>query len=698
MDDVLKIRMPYEFFRIAQKGGRGKTSQSKDYSARMAGFFLINSLREKRQGVALMTGVRTRKSFSSSQRSVVKVHWVSNAYKQHNYKKEYKTQWKNSGSYLARKGAQKEHERGVGFDEIDDEINIAKKLEKWQLEGDDRLYKIIVSPERGANVDLKKHTRELMQTVEKDLGTKLEYVAIDHYNTLHPHIHLVIRGKRGDGTELKIGKEYFTSGFRTRSQEILTRELGLRTELDVMENRRKMVNAKHITELDRMINNVINNELKNDHIYHLDWCTKNDKLYQKNLIVKQRLEYLEELGVASKLTTAAWYVNPKFIDHLRYLQEQDDIIKSKSKHINNILEKDLPVISNKLPNVGDKVIGRIVGSGLSERTEERYILLEGTDKNLHNIPMNIHIAMKRDSGQLPNGTLVEIRRAELVKRKAIEKDKLSRIDGIKDTMFDPAMQGSVWEKATATEVRLREDVTVTNNLIKSRINGDFEQVQAVLKEAQEFKEILYLKVNVVNEQKQSPKLEPVLERQQTPKIDTPTVEALANDSLGLSWTHELMGYNKGEKFFDGRIRLNDRELSYMINHYSRSAIDQQAHRESKGIKTWEEMSNSKQREEFYNYLQADLGAMVGMSDKNKLEYMIKKALDTNDPMQGFYQTAFVKFGAKIDKDGAIEVTQSVKVKALEMGNRSLNVAKVLSFDNQNFQQELLTLKTLKRFL
>jgi len=676
----------------------GKTSQSKNYSARMAGFFLINSLREKRQGVALMKGVRTRKSFTSGQRSVVKVTWVSNAYKQNNYKKEYKAQWKNSGSYLARKGAQKEHEKGVGFDEIDDEINIAKKLEKWQLEGDERLYKIIVSPERGADVDLKKHTRELMQTVEKDLGTKLEYVAIDHYNTLHPHVHLVIRGKREDGTELKIGKEYFTSGFRTRSQEILTRELGLRTELDIMENRRKMVFAKHITDLDRMIDKVINNELKNDNIYHLDWCTKNDKLYQKNLIVKQRLEYLEELGVASKLNTAAWYVNPKFIDHLRYLQEQDDIIKSKSKHINNILEKDLPVISNKLPNVGDKVIGKVVGSGLSERTEERYILLEGTDKNLHNIQMNTKIAMMRDSGQLSNGMLVEIRRAELVMRKAIEKEKLSRIEGIRGTIFDPATQGSVWEKATATEVRLREDVKVTDNLIKSRISGDFEKAQDVLKEAQEYKKINYLKVNVVNEQKQTQKLDPALQRQQTPKVETPAVEPVAKENLELSGVYELMVSNKGKGLVDGKISLNDRELAYMINHYSRSAIAQKEQRESRGIKSWEDMSGREAREEFYRYLQNDLGAMAKLPDNKKFEYMINKALDPNDPMQGFYQTAFVKSGAKIEKDGAIEVTQSVKDNVLGLGSRGLNVAKVLSFDNQDLQQELMSLKILTRFL
>ena len=497
MDAFMKIRMPYEYFKISPRGnGRGRASQSKDFTARAARFFLLKSILQNRQGVSLMTGVRPKKSFSFGQRCVVKVRYVSNAYKDHNFQNEYKTQWRNHANYLQRQGAQHEDKRGLGFDENEDELDMKKKMEKWQLEGDDLMWKVIVSPERGVDVDLKKHTRELMKNVEKDLGTKLQYVAIDHYNTEHPHVHLVIRGVREDGTTLEIDKDYFTAGFRTRSQEILTKELGLRTELDMMENRRKMVNERHITELDRLIDT----RLINDNIIHLDWTTKNHKLYQTNCVIKQRLEFLEELKVVSKLTSASWYVDPKFIDYLRYAQEQDDIIKAKNKNINRIIEKDAPVLVNRLSNVGDVVLGMINGSGVNERNEEeRYLLVEGVDAKLHYIPMNNRLAMMRDNGQLKNGALVYLERAEFEAQNTIEKARLSRIEGIKGTIFDPASTGSVWKEVTATEVKLKEGKEISDDLIKSRISGDFDKIKSILKEAQEYEIRTYIKADSFND-------------------------------------------------------------------------------------------------------------------------------------------------------------------------------------------------------
>src|SRR5882724_1558569 len=63
-------------------------------------------------------------------------------------------------------------------------------------EGDRHQFRFIVAPEDGAEYeDLKPLTRRLMAQMEQDLDTKLEWVAVDHYNTGHPHTHIILRGK-----------------------------------------------------------------------------------------------------------------------------------------------------------------------------------------------------------------------------------------------------------------------------------------------------------------------------------------------------------------------------------------------------------------------------------------------------------------------------------------------------------------------
>jgi hypothetical protein len=237
-------------------------------------------------------------------------------------------------------------------------------------------------------------------------------VAIDHYNTLHFHAHLVIRGVRDDGSALRLSKEYFTTGFRSRSQQILTEKLGLRIGQDILESRKKIIKARHITEIDREISN----KLTKDHFMNLDWCTKNGYLYQKNLQIKQRLEYLEGLGLAKEFTSASWHVDPTFLDYLKFIQEQDDIIKSQKKHYSQIIDKDLPTIVNKLPHLGDAIVGRVVGTGLSERDEEfRYVFIEGIDGQIHYVKANNKTIRMRDNHELFAGDVIYMERSKFTK-------------------------------------------------------------------------------------------------------------------------------------------------------------------------------------------------------------------------------------------------------------------------------------------
>src|SRR6266480_6941120 len=163
-------------------------------------------------------------------------------------------QWRAHGHYLARERAtEKRDKKAAGFSRSERSVDIAQRLDEWQKAGDERLFKIIVSPEFGDRIALENHTRELMARMERDLQTELEWVAVIHYNTEHPHAHIALRGVDQRGKPLRLPREYVKSGIRSRAEDLLTKELGHRTIDDAIEAQRREINQFRFTSLDRMI-------------------------------------------------------------------------------------------------------------------------------------------------------------------------------------------------------------------------------------------------------------------------------------------------------------------------------------------------------------------------------------------------------------------------------------------------------------
>ena len=109
-------------------------------------------------------------------------------------------QWAAHGRYISRGSATKEGSvKEAGFTATNDRIDILQTLGQWQSAGDQRLFKLIISPEFGERLDLKRHTRELMARMEQDLDLRLEWVAVAHFNTDHPHVHIALRGRTDVG-------------------------------------------------------------------------------------------------------------------------------------------------------------------------------------------------------------------------------------------------------------------------------------------------------------------------------------------------------------------------------------------------------------------------------------------------------------------------------------------------------------------
>src|SRR5699024_988631 len=99
-----------------------------------------------------------------------------------------------------------------------------------------------------------------MNRMEADLGTGLDWVAVDHWNTDNPHTHLIVRGRDDTGKDLIIAGDYIAEGFRHRASELATEWLGRRTELEIQQAMQREVEQERWTSLDRTLQQGISDD------------------------------------------------------------------------------------------------------------------------------------------------------------------------------------------------------------------------------------------------------------------------------------------------------------------------------------------------------------------------------------------------------------------------------------------------------
>ena len=104
--------------------------------------------------------------------------------------------------------------------------------------------------------DLRAFTRELVKDAERDLGTGLDWVAVEHWNTDNPHVHVLVRGRADDGRDLVVSRDYISKGFRARAAERVTLEMGPRSEQEISAGLENEVGAERWTSLDRSLRDI----------------------------------------------------------------------------------------------------------------------------------------------------------------------------------------------------------------------------------------------------------------------------------------------------------------------------------------------------------------------------------------------------------------------------------------------------------
>ncbi len=177
-------------------------------------------------------------------------------------------------------------------------------------EGDRHQFRIIVSPEDGQDLgELKETTRALMSRMEKDLGTRLDWVAVDHHIQGHPHTHIVMRGKDPRGADLVIAPEYISSGIRKRAAEIVTETLGPRRDVEIARARHAEIGRDRLTGIDR----ALMADIQGGQIDLGQPAGSEAGRFDRSL-KRQRLVHLEGRGLATETAAGRWQLKPGWTD------------------------------------------------------------------------------------------------------------------------------------------------------------------------------------------------------------------------------------------------------------------------------------------------------------------------------------------------------------------------------------------------
>ncbi len=335
--------------------------------------------------------------------------------------------WRAHGKYLSRENSQHEDSKGFGFNDKNDDIDIPTTLDNWQNENDPRLWKIIVSPEFGDILDLKEHTQLLVNQIEKDLSSNITWVAIDHYNTDNPHVHLIIRGVDELGNALDIDPNYLKAGIRQRSREIATNQLGYRTPKYADLSRTKQIDSDRMTSLDNQIV-AHSQETNNGYLLKLGSIDK-DQDYKIDVI--KRLKKLESLGIATKTSKLTWKIDKDIKIKLKDIGRRAAGIKILARHIGKMSDPNLELVYSNFNKPGDAISGKILGAGLDPDTDKPYLLIEGIDGKVHYVSQTNKIHSKRLSSDLVDGHLATIRVKSFKKEEGKDVKEIQYLD-IKD--------------------------------------------------------------------------------------------------------------------------------------------------------------------------------------------------------------------------------------------------------------------------
>ena len=298
--------------------------------------------------------------------------------------------------YIEREGVDRQGGPGHAYGPTTDAADTAAFEERGRE--DRHQFRFIVSPEDAEQLDdLRTYTRHLMARMEADLGTRLEWVAVDHWNTDNPHTHVVLRGKDDTGKDLIISRDYIAEGMRHRASELATEWLGQRTELEIQRTMQREVDQERWTGLDRTLQREAVGGLVRPE------TLAEPRLQRQRQMLIGRLQRLQRMGLATEQQPGMWTVHAGAEPTLRAMGERGDIIRTMQRAMSG-KQRELAVFQSDKDDRA--IVGRVVGKGLADELYDKgYLIVDGTDGKAHYVALPPQSELE----QYPMGAVVEVK-------------------------------------------------------------------------------------------------------------------------------------------------------------------------------------------------------------------------------------------------------------------------------------------------
>ncbi len=384
-------------FRLRPRKPRGSKSKSTGV-AWTSGFRLLMHYSRQSRGASSQGSLGGRRAFPHRQRCAVRITYSKNAVR---------GQWRAHGRYLERESASG---GSSGFDARETNVQVSTRLQGWQAQNDELLWKFIISPEFGDRIDPQRLTRDVMSRVEKDLGGPLEWVAVAHANTEHPHLHVALRGVTSSGAALRLSPDYVKRGVREIAEDLCTRQLGFRTSLDAADAERREVNETRFTSLDRAI--IRNARASDTGLVFTQTAAKTQN-------VSARLITLSRMGLVEHAGDGSWRMRTDMEQVLRAMQRSGDRQKTLFAHGELISDKRLAVEVVDWRQIAS-IEGRVLVHGEEEHSGKRFLMLEATSARVCYIPYTPEMEEIRARGGLKTNSFIQLRRLTDDERVRIE--------------------------------------------------------------------------------------------------------------------------------------------------------------------------------------------------------------------------------------------------------------------------------------
>ncbi len=312
--------------------------------------------------------------------------------------------WKAHGTYVERESAKgdvrsKDDQRHVdNGDRLGSakERSLASLADSWQSAGDERMFKIILSPE-DSSADFRESAECVISRIEEYAGGPLAWAGVVHRNTDHPHAHLILRGRTATGDPLRLPPEMIRKGLRESAQVAITRQLGPRTIEEIQQQQLLDLTANRVTSLDRRM-------IRRGSVHAREPALASVGT-DVSTTERARLIHLKQLGLAKLDPRDGWLVRTDAISQLQQMKDLQDRARILFRSGVAISDPHAPM---RYSNGAEKLIGRVLLNSEDERTGALQTIFETTEGRIEIIRHDGTLRAAWTRGDLQPGNIVTI--------------------------------------------------------------------------------------------------------------------------------------------------------------------------------------------------------------------------------------------------------------------------------------------------